>query len=138
MSDPSLELQAALVAALKGHVGAKVAERVYDQVPAPVPPATSATFPYVTLGDCQVLPDKAGCIDGVQVYPQIDVWSRGVGYAEVKTIVKSILLVLDDQPLAVDGFNVVLFEIQSVHYLRDPDGLTRHAALTFHGMLTPV
>jgi hypothetical protein len=101
VSDPSLELQAALVAALKNNIGAAVADRVYDQVPAPVPPATTPTFPYVTLGDCQVLPDKAGCIDGVEVYPQIDVWSRAVGYPEVKTIVKAVLAALDDQVIAV-------------------------------------
>lgn len=137
MSDPSLELQAALVAILSGNIGVAVANRVYDQPPAPVPPATTVAFPYVTLGDCQVVPDKAGCIDGVEVYPQIDVWSRKVGYVETKTIVKAILALLDDQQLAVDGFDVVFFQIQSIHYLRDPDGLTRHAALVFFGCLTP-
>jgi hypothetical protein len=129
MSDPSLELQAALVAALKA---IPIADgRIYDAVP------TSATFPYVSLGDCQVLPDKADCLDGVEVYPQIDVWSRSVGYPEVKTITKAVLAALDDQPISVDGFNVVVFEVQDVRYLRDPDGLSRHAAITFHGILTP-
>jgi hypothetical protein len=137
MSDPSLELQAALVTALSGHIGTAVADRVYDEVPAPVPPATSPQFPYVTLGDCQVLPDKANCIDGVEVYPQIDVWSRQTGYPELKGIVKEVLSVLDDQPLTVTGFDVVIFQIQNIHYLRDPDGQTRHAALVFYGNLFP-
>lgn len=133
MSDPSLELQAAIVAALKasGALPAVVGGRVYDAVP------TGAAFPYVTLGDIQVLPDKSGCIDGAEVYPQIDVWSRAVGYPETKTIAKAILAKLDDQPLTVAGFNTVVFEVQGVQYLRDPDGLTRHAAITFHGILTP-
>lgn len=133
MSDPSLELQGALVAALKatGALPSVVGGRVYDAVPA------NAAFPYLSLGDCQVLPDKSGCIDGAEVYPQIDVWSRAVGYPEVKTIAKAVLLKLDDQPLVVAGFNVVVFEVQGVQYLRDPDGLTRHAAITLHGILTP-
>jgi hypothetical protein len=133
MSDPSLELQAALVAALKtaGALPAVVGGRVYDAVPA------NAVFPYISLGDMQILPDKAGCIDGAEVYPQIDVWSRAVGYPEVKTITKAVLLKLDDQPIVVAGFNVVVFEVQSVQYLRDPDGLTRHAAVTLHGIFTP-
>lgn len=131
MSDPSLELQAAIVAVLKGNSPPIAGARVYDAAP------VGAIFPYVTLGDCQVLPDKAECIDGVEVYPQIDVWSRGVGYGEVKLLAKSILLLLDDIPLSVVGFNTVVFEVQDVRYLRDPDGLTRHAAITFHGILTP-
>lgn len=131
MSDPSLELQAAIVAVLKGNSPPVAGGRVYDAAP------VGAIFPYVTLGDCQVLPDKAECIDGVEVYPQIDVWSRDVGYGETKRIAKSILLLLDDAPLAVTGFNTVLFQVQEVRYLRDPDGLTRHAAITFFGILTP-
>lgn len=133
MSDPSIELQGALVAALKaaGALPAVVGGRVYDEAP------TNAVFPYLTLGDCQVLPDKAGCIDGVEVYPQIDVWSRAVGYPEVKTIAAAVKAKLDDQPLTVSGFQVVVFEHQSTQYLRDTDGLTRHAAITFRGLIQP-
>src|SRR6266540_3637692 len=124
MSDPSLELQAAIVVALRA---APIADgRIYDAVP------TNAIFPYVSLGDCQVIPDKADCIDGVEVYPQVDVWSRSVGYPETKAITKAVLTALDDQPLTVADFNLVVFEVQDVRYLRDPDGLTRHAAITFH------
>lgn len=131
MSDPSLELQGALLATLKGFSPAIAGGRVYDE------PPVGPQFPYVTLGDCQVLPDKSDCIDGVEVYPQIDVWSRAPGYPETKQITKQVLAALDDQDFAVSGFNLVLFQVQSVNYLRDPDGLTRHAAITFFGILTP-
>lgn len=133
MSDPSIELQAALVAALKavGALPEVVAGRVYDAVP------PAAEYPYVTLGPCQVLPLKAGCIDGAEVYPQIDVWSQAVGYPEAKRIAKAIVAALDDQELAIDGHSTVLFEHQSTNYLREPDGKTSHAAITFHGSITP-
>jgi hypothetical protein len=131
MIDPSFELQAALVGLLRGTGALPAGVKVYDQAP------DDAAFPYLTIGDCQVLPDKSGCIDGVEVYPQIDVWTRTTGYGETKTIARAVTLLLDDQPIVVDGFNVVFFEVQSVNYLRDPDGLTRHAAITFHGNLTP-
>jgi hypothetical protein len=131
MSDPSYELQDAIVRALKGSSPQVAGGRVYDAAP------TTATFPYITLGDCQVLPDKYDCIDGVIVYPQIDLWSRAIGYGEIKLLAKNVLALLDDQSLTVTGYDLVLFEIQDVRYLRDPDGLTRHAALTFHGILTP-
>jgi hypothetical protein len=137
MSDPSYELQQALYTALKNHIGPEVGPRVYDQVPAPVPPATTATFPYVTIGDDEVRPDKALCIDGTEHYPQVDVWSRAVGYPEAKTIVKNILAVLDDNPPVMTGFVAVIFEIYRIQYLRDPDGLTRHVALIFHARIQP-
>lgn len=131
MSDPSLPLQDALIKALRanGVLPAVVAGRVYDQVPG------LPTYPLVTLGDCQVLPDKAECIDGVEMFPQVDVWSRKVGYAEAKEIGAAIVAALDDQPLSVAGFNVTVFELSSAQYMRDPDGLTRHGAITFRALL---
>lgn len=130
MRDPSLPLQDALIKALRAEgVLPIVGERVYDQV------QSKPTYPYVSLGDGQVLPDKAECIDGVEVSLQIDVWSRGVGYVEAKQIGAAIIEVLDDQPLTVDGFNVTVFELSDAQYLRDPDGLTRHGAITFRALL---
>ncbi len=131
MSDPSLPLQSSLIAVLRANapVAALVGARVYDSVP-PTP-----TFPYVALGDVQVIPDKADCIDGVEVFAQIDGWSRAVGYPEVKRIGAAIVAALDDQPVTVTGYDVVVFEIENIQYLRDPDGLTRHGALTFRALL---
>jgi hypothetical protein len=130
MSDPSLEVQGALVAALKA-ASIGVDARIYDDVPA------DRTFPYVSLGECQVLPDKADCIDGAELFLQVDAWSREVGFPEVKGIAAKIVDALDDRPLSVSGHNVVVFEHQSTQYLRDPDGLTHHAALTFRALVQP-
>lgn len=133
MSDPSLEVQAAIVTALKaaGALPTVIGQRVYDAAPA------NAVFPYITLGDCQVLPDKADCIDGAELILQVDVWSRATGYPETKTIAKAVLAKLDDQPISVAGQDIVVFEHQSTQYLRDPDGLTRHAAITFRSFAYP-
>lgn len=131
MLDPSLELQTALIDILKGNIGAAVGDKVFDQL------EINPGFPMVTLGDCQVLPDKANCIDGVIVYPIVNVWSQENGFTETKTIAKAILALLDDQPPTLVGFDVVVFELEDIHYLRDPDRLTRHAAITFHGIITP-
>ncbi|MDA9511165.1 hypothetical protein XI09_42255 [Bradyrhizobium sp. CCBAU 11386] len=131
MSDPSLPLQDALIKALRAPnvLPAAVGARVYDQVPG------APTYPLVSLGDGQVLPDKAECIDGVEVFLQIDVWSRKVGYAETKEIAAAVIAALDDQALTVVGFNVTVFELSGVQYMRDPDGLTRHGAITFRALL---
>lgn len=131
MSDPSLPLQDALIKALKvsGALPTVVGGRVYDQVPG------KPDYPLVSLGDGQVLPDKAECIDGVEVFLQIDVWSRKVGYAETKQIAAAVIAALDEVDLTVVGFDVVVFELSGVQYMRDPDGLTRHAAITFRSLI---
>lgn len=131
MSDPSLELQGAIVAALKSPGALPAGVGVYDHVP------PAATFPYVSFGPSQGLPDKAGCIDGVEVFVQLDAWSRKVGYSEVKTIGAAIIAALDDQPLDVAGFDVIVFELSGVNYLPDPDGLTRHAVISFRSLIQP-
>lgn len=131
MSDPSLELQTAIVTKLKadGGMNAVVGTRIYDNVP------PTATFPYVSLGDSQVLPDKADCIDGTEIFFSIDGWSRDKRYPECKQISKAIVACLDDQQLTVNGYDAVVFELDSVNYLRDPDGITRHVALSFRALI---
>lgn len=131
MSDPSLELQSAIVNALKDSAGltSLVNKRVFDPAP------KNAQLPYITLGDMQVLPDKAECIDGTEVFPQIDAWASVNDPAQIKQIGKAIVAALDDQALTVTGYNLVIFELQNLQYLRDPDGQTRHAVLTFRALL---
>lgn len=134
MLDPSLPLQTALYNAITaaGVLPAVVGGRVYDEAP------QNALTPYVSIGDCQVLPDKAECIDGYICHPIIDVWSTYKGFAEAKTIAASILALLDEQPqnLIVSGFNVVVLEIENYMPLRDPDGVTRRVSLTFRALVT--
>jgi Protein of unknown function (DUF3168) len=130
MSDPSLPVQKAMVGAM---TAASIAGgRIYDQAP------TAAQFPYVTVGDCQVVPDKADCIDGAEIFPQVDVWSRATGFPETKQIAAQVLAALDDKPLVVDGYHLTVFEFVDVRYVRDPDGITRHGILNFHGLLHPL
>src|SRR4249919_369342 len=121
MSDPSLELQAAIVGKLKADAGviAIVGARVYDEVPA------NPTFPYISLGDNQVLPDKADCIDGTEVFWQIDGWARNPTFPVCKQISKAVVAALDDQPIAVSNYQVIVAELNTTNYLHDPDGITR-------------
>jgi Protein of unknown function (DUF3168) len=92
MSDPSLELQAAIVSKLKNDAGvqAVVGQRVYDEVP------PNPTFPYISIGDNQVLPDKADCIDGTEIFWQIDGWARDPTFPKTKSISKAVVAAMDD------------------------------------------
>ena len=47
----------------------------------------------------------------------------------------AIVAALDDTTPTVDGFRFVLLEIETTSYQRDPDGLTKHAILTFHALI---
>jgi Protein of unknown function (DUF3168) len=131
MSDPSLELQSAIVAKLKADAGVQaiVGQRIYAEVPA------NPTFPYISLGDNQVLPDKADCIDGTECFWQLDGWSRSHSGPEEKQISKAIVACIDDQALVLTGYAAIVVELNRVDYLRDPDGITRHVAVNFRFLI---
>ena len=124
---PTVELQAAIVAALKTApaVAARIGNRVYDSVP-PKP-----VFPYVSFGPSDELSENADCIEGADIAIQIDVWSRAVGSAEAKEIASLVARVLDDADLALAVNALVYFNHEATTVVRDPDGLTTHAVVRF-------
>lgn len=123
MSDPALALQGAIVAALKA---ANVAgARVYDAIP------KTAEFPYVTLGDDQVLGDDIDCAELSEITVRLHGWSRAVGYPELKAVTAAIRTVFREAVFALDGFTVHEVRFLQAQYLQDPDGQTRHAVLEF-------
>lgn len=130
MIDPSLILQRAIVTALKADATCKalVDVRIYDDVP------PSAPFPYVSIGPGQSIPNDADCIIGFDVFQQIDVWSREIGYDECKTIAEAVRAALHNIEFSQDG---VTFEIQHqfTNYNPDPDGTTRHGVLSFRAQI---
>lgn len=135
MSEPSLALQGAISTLLKANAGvaAIVGTRVYDAVPTnPV-----ATFPYLTIGDDQVLPDIAQDYDGADVVMTIHGWSRGAGFPEVKGLGKAVNAALTDAALTITGFRIVEIIPEQIQYLRDPDGLTRHGVFVFRARTEP-
>ena len=79
MSDPCVELQAAIRATLKADAPllalAKPGKpvRVYDVPPTNAP--LSGGDWYITIGNDSVQPDQAECIDGAEATATIDVWA---------------------------------------------------------------
>jgi len=134
MIDPALELQVAIVGALKAHtaLAAIVATRVYDAVP------PSADYPYVSLGQPQVLPDKADCIDGSITVYTIHGWSSDLGRSvEIKRIGAAIGEALDENEFTLNGHRVVIAQHEQTNYLDDPDGITKHVAVTLRFSTEP-
>jgi len=125
IDDPSIQLQAAIIAALKAASTAAGA-RVYDEVP------DKAEFPYISLGQMQVLSEKAECVEGAELYVTIDAWSRSKAKSEILSIGKAIIATLDNAGLSGAGVDINCCELDDATYLTDPDGLTRHGVFTFH------
>jgi hypothetical protein len=134
MSDASHELQIAIVEALKDHVGlsALISGRVYDRVPA------GAIMPYISFGPEQEVPDVAECVKGGEVFIQLDVWSRTPGFGEVKKVADLVREILDEFEVELDSNALLFMEFDGRRVLRDPDGLTSHAALTFRALIEHV
>lgn len=129
MSDASLALQGAINVRLRAEVAA-VGERVFDAVPADV------AFPYIEIGEFQTLDDGAQCHDGQELFATLHVWSRAVGQVECKTIAGAARGALHEAELDLGAaFQFLEIAHQDTRYLKDEDGLTSHAVLTFRALV---
>lgn len=133
MIDPSLAMQAALVTRLKSYaaVSALVGDRVYDSVP------SNAVKPYLRLDPPQVLPDKAECVAGAEVFYTIHGWSVGPASVEIKRLGAAVLSAVDEHDLVVEGHRILFIEIEQLRYLDDPDGITKHFVAVFRALTEP-
>lgn len=131
--DVSHEIQVAIVARLKVDidVAALIDGRVFDRIPRSASGEVTATFPFVSFGPEQEIPENADCLDASEIILQIDAWSRDPGYREVRRVAKAVVASLDESSLPIADNALVYFEYDGRRILRDPDGLTSHAVLTF-------
>jgi len=130
-TSPAYELQVAIVTKLKASPAVRnlVGARIYDNVPA------DAVFPYVSLGPADELPDDIGCRKSFEITLQIDCWSQKVGFPEVKHVSEAVRVALDDEGISLTENALVLFQYRGTRWLRDPDGKTSHAAMTFEAIV---
>lgn len=128
-SDPALALQGAVNVRVRAAVPA-VSGRVLDRVPAEV------VFPYVELGEFQTLDDGASCIDAVEIFATLHVWSRAVGQVECKAIAGTVRAALHEAELDLGPeFQFLEIAHRETRHLKDPDGLTSHAVVTFRSLV---
>lgn len=117
-TDPTLPLQAALLAV----IDAAIAAPVYD-VLAP----QAAPFPYVTIGELICTADDTKDKPAHDVLASIHAWSRQRTSAEAKALQASIYAALHFVALTVAGFNVTWCKFESASCDIDEDGITHHA-----------
>jgi hypothetical protein len=125
--DPLKELQGAVYSRLTTYAGvtALVGTRVYDRVP------SDAALPYISFGPVTATSDDADCIDGLSISMQIDVWSTEPGYVEAQAIAGAVRAALGGDDLTLVSNALVTIEHRQTRLMRDPDGLTSHAAISF-------
>lgn len=126
-----LDVQEAIIGALRADptIQSLVGDRVWDQVKNAVP-----TFPYITYGgDDEMFPevDPSDCADVVELFIQIDAWSTTFGQVEIKRIAGAVRLALNGAEFELDD-HAMIVPVRHVitRYLPEPDGLTKHAAIT--------
>jgi hypothetical protein len=136
LTDPSLDLQGAVVKALKADAGVKaiVGAGVFDTVARKPDGSPNVAFPYIALGDMQMLPELAECTNAATNFVTLHLWSRAVGFPEVKQLGAAVIKALHDTTLTLASGSLQSLLLNSSRYLRDPDGLTSHAVLTFEAL----
>ena len=133
MAEPALAVQDAVLTALRGDAAlrALVGTRIWD-----TPPGPSSTFPCVTLGEGQTIPQRSlGCFDAAEHFFRVHVWSREVGYPQCKRIAEAVHRVLHEAEIAVSGFTLIDMAQENSVFMRDPDGKTSHSVLEFRALL---
>lgn len=107
--------------------------RIYDGVP------TNPVFPYVTIGDDQVLDDGNSCADGWDVTATIHIWDRPTSgsRAALKTQIAQAVTALRGIN-TVDDFNVIYTDFENSRVIRDPDGITLHGIASVRFVLDPI
>lgn len=124
MTDPALELQVAIVAALKD-LNTAAGNSVYDMPPIDQNGTITASYPYITIGSGNLVPIDEECFDRSEFSHQIDVWSDSQGYVEVKTIAGQIRMRLHEQDLTIIGHTVDRMRVDNIAFSRDGGVISR-------------
>ncbi len=111
--------------------------RIYDRPPA------DPVFPYLTIGDEQVINDGGSdsdqtCRDGWEVISDVHVWSRpktgdkAVLKQTVATVTTTIIAIT-----SIDDFDLISINLENSNSNRGSDGNTEHAILSFRFVIQP-
>lgn len=104
--------------------------KVYDRV------QPDTAYPYVSIGEIQALDDGTPCIDGLEVFATLHVWSNKPGKVEAARIVHAVRAALHDKPLSLDEpYRLVLIEHQDTRIFDDPTPLITHGVMTFRALI---
>lgn len=130
MSEATLPLQAAVVAALKAHapLTAIVGTKVFDRVPA------GTVAPYVTITGWQEIEDGTDCSDASELFFDVQCFSTVVGRPEAARIAAAVKSALHKlAPATTDWANTEIL-YRSTQYFTESDGTTTRAVVNFQAL----
>lgn len=135
MTEPTYALAKAVIDALKADaaVATFVGEKVFDR------PLAGTLTPYISMGPSDATGDDVDCLDGLEISFQVDVWSSGTDEAyssvEARKIAGAVRKALHDSDLDLGDVGLVFLRHRTTRVMRDPDGVTNHAAITFEAIV---
>jgi hypothetical protein len=127
MSFHSFDIQSAIYTILNGDStldGIVGNNKIFDNVP------QDTAYPYVVIGNINVVNRGTKSLDGNDYNLDIDVWSTYRGKKEISEAMERIYELLHDTTYSVSGASFVNSQVRSTITLVENDGLTRHGVLT--------
>jgi Protein of unknown function (DUF3168) len=101
----------------------------YDRVP------EKPVFPYWSFGPKHGLPDDSDCIEGQELFLQLDFWSRDVGKIVAGRMVDAARRALSHGDLGLSVSGLTELRAEQWFVMDDPDGLTAHGVLSLKAMI---
>jgi hypothetical protein len=126
LTDPTLAIQTSFVRVLKS-ADTLAGKSIF--CPAPM----SAAYPYVSIGQIQVINERYEGLEGAQVHVTVHAWSRAESRQEIRTLAAQIVAALDGAEGVLTGQDLTANTcmLEQMLYLDDPDGKSSRAVLTF-------
>lgn len=136
MSEATLPLQAAVVAALKAYaplvelVGHSYKGGIYDRPP----DDPNVKPPYTCLSGWQEIEDGTDCSDASEVFFDVQAFSTAVGRSEAARIAGAIKAALHKLAPAITGWANTEILYRGTQYFPEADGITTRAVVNFQAL----
>lgn len=130
-----LALQGAIVAALRAVpalMAAPLQGRILDRVKLATP------RPYLHLRSFQGVDDGSDCVDGLEIFADLDVWSENVGKPEASRIAGIVRDALHERPLTLAAPWSLVEIAHRDTTIDDSEGLLVRARMTFRALVERV
>lgn len=107
-------------------VSAIVGSRVYDTAP----PQNRRTYPDITFGASDYVPESLECLVSREETFQLDCWTRDHGrLGSCRALTDAVKRVLHDAELALTTNALIRMQVELVRVFRDHDGITGHGVV---------
>ncbi|WP_089177256.1 DUF3168 domain-containing protein [Bosea sp. AS-1] len=130
MSEATLPLQAAVVAALKAYapLAALVGAKVFDRVPPNTVP------PYICISGWQEIEDGTDCSDASEVFFDVQCFSTAVGRPQAAQTAGAVKAALHRLAPATAGWDNTEISYRGTQYFIETDNVTTRAVVNFQAL----